>query len=313
MQKYFPSMGFEKKSYLDTIIENVKLLADYAEDTKQSLDKVQQARKLLYRYDTDEKLGDEDVDQLLELENKLTPKSNGDLDCEVTLDSLRATGGLTGNQYFWTAAGRYMMVLWIILFLMIGAAAYAHYQISMAENIYVPGEEIPQDVSTKIIIIRYLNPFIFGTLGACAYLLRVTGKRLRTRTFDPARFPDHINRLFLGTLSGGMIIIFFEGAVVLEVEKGGIPLSAVALGFIAGYSVEFLYKTIDRIVSAIIPNISADVVKPEVLKKKHAQLTAKYSNLLDKMKSKASGDSTKNVTSDDLEDALKMIISDLRN
>ena len=313
MQKYFPGMGVKKKTYLEAIIENLKLLADYAEDTKQSLDKVQQARKLLYRYDRDKKLSDEDVDKLLELENKLTPKSSSDLDYEVTIDSLRATGGLTGNQYFWTDAGRYMIMLWIILFLMIGAAAYAHYQISIAEDKYVPGDEIPDVVSTKIIIIRYLNPFIFGTLGACAYLLRVTGKRLRTRTFDPARFPDHINRLFLGTLSGGMIIIFFEGAVVLEVEKGGIPLSAVALGFIAGYSVEFLYKTIDRIVSAIIPNISADVVKPEILKKKHAQLTAKYSNLLDKMKSKASGGSPKNVTSDDLEDALKMIINDLRN
>lgn len=184
--------------------------------------------------------------------------------------------------------------------------------LSVAEDLYVPAEEIPQDVSTKIIIISYLNPFIFGTLGACAYLLRVTGKRLRTRTFDPARFPDHINRLFLGTLSGGMIIIFYEGAAFLQVEKGSIPLSAIALGFIAGYSVEFLYKTIDRIVSAIISNVSADVVTPEVLKKKHVHLTAKYSNLLDKMKSKSSGGSTKNVTSDDLENTLKMIIDDLR-
>jgi hypothetical protein len=96
----------------------------------------------------------------------------------------------------------------------------------------------------------YLVPFTYGTLGACAHGLRLVGQQLRDREFDPRRVPQHKNRLVLGTLSGGIIVIFVKAG---ESSTLGVELTAAALGFLAGYSSDMLFETVDRILDSFLP------------------------------------------------------------
>lgn len=125
---------------------------------------------------------------------------------------------------------------------------------------------------------EYLVPFLYGALGSCAYLLRISGRKLRMRSFDSRRIIEHFNRLVLGTLSGGVIVLFSEellsgsAASADLVQSGSGEASALAqgdietrygltqgaLGFIAGYSVELLFNILDRIIDAILPQGRVD-------------------------------------------------------
>ena len=108
----------------------------------------------------------------------------------------------------------------------------------------------------------YVIPFAYGTLGACAYLLRISERRLRMRDFDSCRIPEHRTRLVLGTLSGGMIVLFISADLLNAKNGGGSAFVLVqgALGFIAGYSIDFLFDVIDRIIKAILPSGGLDAL-----------------------------------------------------
>jgi len=99
-----------------------------------------------------------------------------------------------------------------------------------------------------------IAPFTYGALGAVTHVLRLTEKRLKDRTFDPRRITQHRNRLVLGTLSGGIIVMFVSSGAG---EAGNVKLTAAALGFLAGYSIDFLFSILDRLLSALMPDSSS--------------------------------------------------------
>jgi hypothetical protein len=108
-------------------------------------------------------------------------------------------------------------------------------------------------------LVQILNPYAYGGLGSCVYLLRSAHQYIHERTFDIRRMPEYFNRILLGTISGGAIILFVEQITTDNGEV--IKLSSAALGFLAGYSTDFLFSTIERIISAILPKTGLDSVK----------------------------------------------------
>ena len=80
-------------------------------------------------------------------------------------------------------------------------------------------------------------------------------------------------RLFMGALSGGLIVNLFDpGAIsgVMEANQaasGAAPknatFSAAALGFLAGYSVDFFYGTLDRLIKNLLPPSRDPVDNPK--------------------------------------------------
>jgi hypothetical protein len=70
------------------------------------------------------------------------------------------------------------------------------------------------------------------------------------------RKPEYFNRVLLGAISGGAIILF----VNYLVDDGGtvLHLSSAALGFVAGYSTDFLFNAIERVVAAVFPKTDSD-------------------------------------------------------
>jgi hypothetical protein len=125
-------------------------------------------------------------------------------------------------------------------------------------KIYVLGLE--GDALTEVRMkntLESLLPWTYGALGSCAYLLRSAHYYIYQRSFDLRRKPEFFNRILLGAISGGAIILF----VNYLVDDGGgtvLHLSSAALGFVAGYSTDFLFNTIERVVAAIFPKTDSD-------------------------------------------------------
>jgi len=63
-------------------------------------------------------------------------------------------------------------------------------------------------------------------------------------------------------ISGGAITLFINQVTSEDGEV--IHLSAAALGFIADYSTDFPFNTIERIVAAIMPKIDLDTIRSKV-------------------------------------------------
>jgi hypothetical protein len=69
-------------------------------------------------------------------------------------------------------------------------------------------------------ILESLLPWAYGALGSCAYLLRSAHFFIYQRSFDLRRKPEYFNRVLLGAISGGAIILF----VNYLVDDGGTVL-----------------------------------------------------------------------------------------
>jgi hypothetical protein len=109
------------------------------------------------------------------------------------------------------------------------------------------------------ILLELLTPWSYGGLGACVYLLRSAHNYIHERTFDVRRKPEYYNRILLGVMAGGAILLFVDH---LTNDQGEIvELSSAALGFLAGYNTDFLFKAIERITAAILPKTGIETVK----------------------------------------------------
>ena len=102
-----------------------------------------------------------------------------------------------------------------------------------------------------------LIPFMYGALGACAYLLRSCHKFIYERSFDPKRMQEYYNRLLLGFLAGGTIFLFITPDS-LNAESLPQKITGPALAFLAGYITDFLYTTLERVAEAILPKKPAE-------------------------------------------------------
>jgi hypothetical protein len=110
--------------------------------------------------------------------------------------------------------------------------------------------------------ITILIPLLYGGLGSCAYLLRKAHTYIYERTFDVRRKPEYANRILLGAVSGSAILLFVNQ---ITNEKGDVVrLGSAALGFLAGYSTDFLFNTIERIIGAILPKVGISSVQEAV-------------------------------------------------
>jgi len=55
-----------------------------------------------------------------------------------------------------------------------------------------------------------LTPWAYGGLGACAFLLRSAHEHIYKRSFDVRRKPEYLNRILLGAISGGAVIVLIN-------------------------------------------------------------------------------------------------------
>jgi hypothetical protein len=268
----------DQPEFLDVkdILSDVGIMAQYALESGQLPDSVSisKIKDIEVRARTKpESVKPEDVEALAEYHKDIGQKI-----APVTPQTLRWTRSMKLRD---SRTGRYLFSLYALTFLLIVLIFILNYlqtstKVSIAVAILPNAPLFFQDL-TKISVAEYLIPFMYGALGSCAYLLRVTELKLRERSFDYSRIPEHINRLVLGTLSGGVIVLFLKEFP--DGGNGGYTLTQGALGFIAGYSVDLLFDVIDRIINAILPHAGTVVIERKETEKKKKQLLRRVEDM----------------------------------
>ncbi|MBW3567579.1 MAG: hypothetical protein KY410_06420 [Proteobacteria bacterium] len=232
-----------------TVQEDIVLLARYAVETRHRPEVLDEATQFLVKVDS-ETLTPEDVERMAKHLKLLLPDNK-----DVTPETLRATAGFEGHV---SNTVRYLRVLWLLTFALVVtrlAIAVMRNSFGMFEVDVADPDSLRLELYALMITDNF-EPFLYGLLGSCVYLMRITGHHLRERTFDPRRIAEHMNRLFLGGVSGGVIVLVID-------NPGDIKLSAAALGFLAGYSIEFLFRTVDRLIEAILPKAGMETIARE--------------------------------------------------
>jgi len=178
----------------------------------------------------------------------------------VTVQTLRATADVHGRKSFPFAclqprseAKIWSRKLWAItgVFMLLALCAE---NLDRILTQFFPVDEGPQGsvLTWQVIdtVLQSLVPFTYGAIGSLAYLLRSCHEHIYKRQFDPNRIPEYYNRMLLGIVSGGAILLFIEQ---IATGDGAIKISAAALAFLAGYNTDFLFTTLERVTAAILP------------------------------------------------------------
>ena len=112
------------------------------------------------------------------------------------------------------------------------------------------------------VIYGYFLPILYGWLGACVYVLRSLSAEIRNLRY--ALVSDTYNRIrmYLGALIGLAVVALWDQLVgtsnaigVLSPNSGktvansAVELTPMAFAFVAGYSVEMFFFTIDRLIA----------------------------------------------------------------
>lgn len=191
----------------------------------------------------------------------------------VTAETLRNTESVDGRFFSPSPAQRFTRIIWFAaivfgLFAIVSEWAFLRFGPPI-EGLALSPNEGPVDPAkpdgtliysnTAMQFVKVLVPYAYGGLGACAYLLRSAHHFIYERSFDLRRQPEYFNRILLGAISGGAIILFIDN--VTNDDGVVIQLGASALGFLAGYSTDFLFNTIERTVGAILPKVGIDTIR----------------------------------------------------
>jgi len=99
--------------------------------------------------------------------------------------------------------------------------------------------------------LNFIDPFLYGALGALVYLYKNLTDLYTKRTLHPKKLATNWLRLFMGALTGALIVNLFMP--FFEQGIAGMDVPHVAIGFLAGYSVEFFYQALDKIINLMTP------------------------------------------------------------
>ncbi|GEM_PF-3159824 len=250
--------------YIKNLMEDVVLLSEYAIGSKEKVIECQEIHELILKYEK-RKLTDTEINRLATIRCEMAVALE-----DVTIESLRSTTSIfkrpkkAWKMVLWMFYGNFSLAGWYLIGLSLVTCCYlgAIAQSSIVENTLKLSKDVPlaavskevfekelkeiKNLEKQRLIFIFALPYLYGGLGSCFYLMLITGKRLRNRTFNPRRFPEHFSRLILGSLSGGIIILFIK-------EADGVGVSEAALGFLGGYSIDFFIQTLDRVIAALLP------------------------------------------------------------
>ena len=179
----------------------------------------------------------------------------------VTAETLRNTQGKPRGTRSWcdiicgdSPAIRFTRRLWAVS---IGFAVFVILSTWYQNIMALWGDD--NLTAYRRVLLELLTPWAYGGLGACVFLLRSAHFFIHQRSFDIRRRPEYYNRILLGVIAGGAILLFVDH---ITNENGEIvQLSSAALGFLAGYNTDFLFKAIERIAAAILPKVGIDTVQ----------------------------------------------------
>ncbi len=99
--------------------------------------------------------------------------------------------------------------------------------------------------------LMYLNPFFWGAVGSCAFLMKRMSDLAAAGSFDSRRLQGHGARIFLGAAFAGIVVNGFGLHGVPEVAgvtSEVINLTSAGVAFLCGLGVKVIYGTFERFV-----------------------------------------------------------------
>ncbi len=187
----------------------------------------------------------------------------------ASIETLRATSSMYAVQRpWWTAwllgsgsvCENFMRQLfWVAVGLMILMGAQELLGLLLEHPILKQDPILSTDWRILHDFLGYIDPFLYGAIGAWIYLYRTLSTFYAERVMHPAKLSTDWLRLFMGTLAGGLVVQLF-GQMFQDMQA----YSAAAVGFLAGYSTEFFYQFLDRVIRAMFPKEvgTANSVRP---------------------------------------------------
>lgn len=119
---------------------------------------------------------------------------------------------------------------------------------------------IQQAKSLLIILNQYILPLMYGLLGGFAFVLRSLASETRSMTYTAVSNIKFALRIHLGALAG-LVVGFLWGDISSSSFGMASSFSPLAVAFIAGYSVEFMFRLFDSIIGAKDDNKGNDSKK----------------------------------------------------
>ncbi len=108
---------------------------------------------------------------------------------------------------------------------------------------------IQQAKSLLIILNQYILPLMYGLLGGFAFVLRSLASETKSMTYTAVSNIKFALRIHLGALAG-LVVGFLWGDISSSSFGMANSFSPLAVAFIAGYSVEFMFRLFDSIIGA---------------------------------------------------------------
>lgn len=110
------------------------------------------------------------------------------------------------------------------------------------------------------ILQTYLLPLLYGWVGAMAFVLRSLIVTVKNKSFRVELNVEYRLRVYLGLLAG-LVIGWFLSPKGNAGQFGVADLTPAAISFVAGYSVEILFSTMDRIVSGFVAAFGGSTIE----------------------------------------------------
>jgi hypothetical protein len=102
----------------------------------------------------------------------------------------------------------------------------------------------------------YVLPLLYGFLGACTFVLRSLSLEVKAEIYSRRSDIRFYLRMLLGSIAGLSAAWFLASAGADSAEHKTVALlSPLALAFLAGYGVEIVFATMDRLIGAFVPSV----------------------------------------------------------
>jgi hypothetical protein len=108
-------------------------------------------------------------------------------------------------------------------------------------------------------VLNILEPFVWGSLGACVYLLKTLYDFAQDRQYDEERLRGWWLRVILGGVLALVVVRIFDLKALGTVE--GAELDAVAVAFLVGLGIKVVYGAFERLVGLLAEKMDLGAIR----------------------------------------------------
>jgi hypothetical protein len=140
-------------------------------------------------------------------------------------------------------------------------------------------------------VLSVLEPFVWGCLGACVYLLKALYDFAQDRQFDKERLHGWWLRVVLGGTLALVVVRLFDLKDLGTVE--GAELDAIAVAFLVGLGIKVVYGAFERLVGLLAEKMDLGAIRRARIQSSDVQTVP--AQKLHQSKDRSRGTSTKDV------------------